>query len=86
MTQANVVANTPRGGEILPGGLREVAKHLGVGERTAYRMARRGEYPFSTLCIRIGWTYVIPRRSWERFLAGELRPEYKSAAPVFESR
>jgi len=75
MTQANVVANTPRGGEILPGGIREAAKRLGIGERKAYRMAERDEYPFSEFCVRVGFTYIVPRVAFARFLSGELRQQ-----------
>jgi hypothetical protein len=43
-------------------------------------MAQRGEYPFNRIAVRVRFTYVIPRRAWERFLAGEFANE--SAAPA----
>ena len=77
--QEKVLVETPVGGDALPGGIREAAKRLGIGERKAYRMAERGEYPFSVFALRIGGVYVVPRHAFERFLRGELRPENTSA-------
>ena len=50
--------------DVLEGGIREAARRLGIGERTAYRAAERGELP----AVRIGNVWIIPLRAWERFL------------------
>ncbi len=70
--QEREVAESPKGGDVLPGGIREAARRLGIGERKAYRIAERNGYPFNKFAVRIGNVYVVPRRAFERFLDGEL--------------
>lgn len=77
--QGREIAEAPKAGDVLPGGIRAAAKRLGIGSRKAYRMAERGEYPFGAFAVRVGYVWVIPIAAWERFLRGELRPENKSA-------
>lgn len=77
--QEREIADAPKAGDVLPGGIRAAAKRLGIGYRKAYRMAERGEYPFSVFAVRIGYVWVVPIVAWQRFLAGELRTETKNA-------
>ena len=79
--QERRLADIPRGGAVLAGGLRAVARHLGMAERKVYAMAREGRYPFNLFCVRVGNLWIIPLDAWNRFLRGELQPENESAAP-----
>ena len=79
--QEREIAEAPKNADVLPGGIREAARRLGVGERKAYRMAERGEYPFSAFTCRVGSIYLVPRAAFERFLRGELTPNNSNAAP-----
>jgi excisionase family DNA binding protein len=44
----------------------EVAKLLGMSERTAYEAARLGRIP----AIRVGGRWLVPKTQLERFLNG----------------
>ena len=70
--QEHQIAEAPKGGDVLPGGIREAAKRLGIGERKAYRMAERGQYPFCRIAVRVCNVYIVPRAAFERFLRGEM--------------
>ena len=72
--QGRQIAEAPQSGDVLPGGIREAAKRLGIGERKAYRLAEKGAYPFSLFSYKAGSTYICPRAAFERFLRGELTP------------
>lgn len=62
--------------ETLRGGIRAGAKRIGVGERTMYRAAERGEIP----AFRVGARWVIPLAAWRRFLDGDWPTPNRSAA------
>lgn len=82
--QELAIAEAPKRADVLPGGVREAAKRLGIGERKAYRLLERGEYPFSVFACRVGSTYIVPRAAFERFLNGgwtSKRDENTNAAP-----
>lgn len=68
--------------DVLPGGARESFRRLNISERKGYRLAAQGAFPFM---VRVGNTWIVPRRAFERFLAGELQAPNESAAPA-ESR
>ena len=78
--QEREIAEAPKKADVLPGGIREAAKRLGIGERKAYRIAERGGYPFCKFATRIGNVYVVPRRAFERFLDGELTVNTNAAS------
>jgi hypothetical protein len=80
--QTKVIAATEKRSGVLAGGLRQALKIAGISPARGYRLAAEGKLPFA---IRCGGTYIVPRAAFERWLAGELRPENESAAPV-ESR
>ena len=52
---------------VLPGGIREAARQLGIGENAAYKAAQRGELP----AIRVGHKWIITKSAWRRFLLGK---------------
>ena len=51
---------------VLPGGIREAGRLLGIGENAAYKAAQRGELP----AIRVGHKWIITKSAWQRFLLG----------------
>jgi len=48
----------------------EAAEKLGISRNSAYEAAKRGEIP----TIKIGRLVLVPRDSFDRFLAGQFRP------------
>lgn len=84
MTQRDAARRVEKSADVLVGGIREAARRLGIAERKAYRMAERGEYPFSAFTVRCGSVYVVPKVAFARFLSGEL-PQ-NTNAPTGEAK
>jgi len=47
-----------------------MAHRLGIGERQAYREAKKGNLP----AVKLGGRYVVPLDAWTLFLRGEWKP------------
>lgn len=68
---ASAVAAPPRRAGTLS--LADAARHLGVGQTTAYELVKRGEFPVPVK--RIGGRLKVLRHDLDRYLRGEeVRP------------
>ena len=54
--------------DVLPGGVREMFRRLGIAQRTGYKALLRGDFPFVR---RIGGMYIVPTRAFEKYLEGQ---------------